>query len=418
MAINAGSPNAGQKALAASFEAETGAKVVYEAYEAVDWNGFFAKVLTQLAAGVPLDCAYVATEGMQLFSHSGLSMPLDSFVMRDKAELKPYFADIHPLLTECEMYQGSLMMLPTEFNAGDLYYDTTLFEKAGIPRPPDDWTEADFINIVKHWANVQDVGWDWVVLLWGSWSSWMYANGSNLLTEGKYGGGDWLWSTFYPGQPARSGGWHWGEPTANAPGTVEALQLMIDLKQQGISPSPDAGGGGTLQGLFASNHIATTIGGGFWAGGLYEAGMKPNAYDVMYFPKWKVQKHLIGVGGFTVLEKSKNHDLAWEWIKHSTTADAISTVYGPRAPDKGNTSTPARRSVLSAAGYAPTGPKHWDVFYGTLDNYPNTTPIPAPFYYEALATAFLARTTQGFSSGNAQSALNGLQADLEKLYKA
>ncbi len=100
MAINAGSPNAGQKALAASFEAETGAKVVYEAYEAVDWNGFFAKVLTQLAAGVPLDCAYVATEGMRLFSHSGLSMPLDSFVMRDKAKLKPYFADVHPLLTE------------------------------------------------------------------------------------------------------------------------------------------------------------------------------------------------------------------------------------------------------------------------------------------------------------------------------
>ena len=52
---------------------------------------------------------------------------------------------------------------------------------------------------MKHWTNTQDVGWDWVVRLWGSWSSWMYANGSNLLTEGKYGGGDWLWNTFYPG---------------------------------------------------------------------------------------------------------------------------------------------------------------------------------------------------------------------------
>jgi multiple sugar transport system substrate-binding protein len=307
--------------------------------------------------------------------------------------------------------------LATEFNAGDMFYDTALFDKAGIPRPADDWTQEDFLTIAKHWANVQDVGWDWVVRLWGSWSSWMYANDANLLTEGKYAGGDWLWSTFYPGQPARSGGWHWGEPTANAPGTVEALQLMIELKQQGISPAPDAGGGGTLQGLFASNKIATTIGGGFWAGGLHEAGMAPNAFDVLYFPKWKVQKHLIGVGGYTILEKSKNHDLAWEWLKHTTTAQSISKVFGPQAPEKGNTSTPARRSVLTAAGYAPTGPKHWEVFYGTLDNYPNTTPIPAPSYYEALATAFLDRTTQGFSSGNAQSALNGLQSDLEKLYK-
>ena len=155
------------------------------------------------------------------------------------------------------------MMLPTEFNAGDMFYDTAMFDKERIGRPADDWTQADFMDIVKHWANVQDVGWDWVVRLWGSWSSWMYANDSNLLTEGKYGGGDWLWSTFYPKAPARSGGWHWGEPTADAPGTVEALQLMIELKQQGISPSPDAGGGGTLQGLFSSNKIATTIRRGF-----------------------------------------------------------------------------------------------------------------------------------------------------------
>ena len=97
VAINAGSPSAGQKAVAAEFEKMTGSKVVYEAYPAVDWNGFFAKVLTQLAAGVELDCAYVATEGTQLFAHSGLSMPLDSYVMRDKAELKPYFEDVHPL---------------------------------------------------------------------------------------------------------------------------------------------------------------------------------------------------------------------------------------------------------------------------------------------------------------------------------
>ena len=106
--------------------------------------------------------------------------------------------------------------------------------------------------------------------------------------------------------------------------------------------------------------------------------MAPDAFDVIYFPKWKVQKHLIGVGGYTILEKSKNHELAWEWLKHTTTADAISTVFGPLAPDHGNTSTPARRSVLTAAGYGPTGPRHWEVFYGTLDKYPNTTPIPAP----------------------------------------
>jgi maltose-binding protein MalE len=53
------------------------------------------------------------------------------------------------------------------------------------------------------------------------------------------------------------------------------------------------------------------------------------------------------------------------------------------------------------------------VFYGTLDKFPNTTPIPAPPYYQQLATAFADRTTQAMSSGSAKSALDGLQSDLE-----
>jgi hypothetical protein len=182
------------------------------------------------------------------------------------------------VLVEAMMYQGSFFLLPTDFNAGNIYCDTALFEKAGVGRPADNWDQEDFINVVKHWTNTSAVGWDWVVRLWGSWSSWMYANDANLLTEGKWPGGSWLWKTFYPEtmKGSDSGGWHWGEPTANAPATVEALQFMLDLKKQGVAPEPDLGGGGELQGLFSSGEIATTIGGGFWAGGLHSAGMKPN----------------------------------------------------------------------------------------------------------------------------------------------
>jgi maltose-binding protein MalE len=71
--------------------------------------------------------------------------------------------------------------------------------------------------------------------------------------------------------------------------------------------------------------------------------------------------------------------------------------------------------MMTASRYAPTGPKHWQVFYGTLDKFPNTTPIPAPPYYQQLATAFNARTTQAMYSGNAKSALDGLQGDLEAI---
>ena len=37
----------------------------------------------------------------------------------------------------------------------------------------------------------------------------MYANNANLLEEGKYDGGDWLWNAAYAGDPGRrrSQGW-------------------------------------------------------------------------------------------------------------------------------------------------------------------------------------------------------------------
>ena len=80
---------------------------------------------------------------------------------------------------------------------------------------------------------------------------------------------------------------------------------MIQLKKDGLSPSPDVGGGGTLQGLFSSGKIGMAIGGGFWAGGLHNAGMKPGAFDVQFFPKWQSQRHLFGTNGYGLFKQGQ-----------------------------------------------------------------------------------------------------------------
>jgi Bacterial extracellular solute-binding protein len=53
-----------------------------------DWNDFFAKVLTQIAAGTPPDIVGVATEGVQLMASKGLAIPLDDYVKKDMESLK------------------------------------------------------------------------------------------------------------------------------------------------------------------------------------------------------------------------------------------------------------------------------------------------------------------------------------------
>jgi ABC-type glycerol-3-phosphate transport system substrate-binding protein len=342
-----------------------------------------------------------------------LAVPLDDYVTKDMADLKEsYFADVHPSLIESMMYQGHLWELPDSFNAGNMFYNTSLFQQAGVDTPPATWTMNDFENAASKIASAKGVnGFGWVVRLWGSWTSFMYANNSNLLEEGKYDGGDWLWNAAYPGVPAaagRKGGWKWGAPTANAPGTVEALDYMIQLNKKGLSPKPDVGGGGTLQGLFASNRIGMAIGGGFWAGGLTNAGMKKGSFDAQFFPKWQSQRHLFGAGGYAIFKSSQKKDLAWETIKLLVKPETFDIVF------PGNVTTPARKSLMTPERYAKTGPKNWSVFYDTLTEHPETAPIPAPPYYNALATALNQRTTQAMSSGDAKAALDGLQSDLEK----
>ncbi|MFG6198730.1 ABC transporter substrate-binding protein [Nonomuraea sp. JJY05] len=404
------------KAAGAFEAAHPGVKVKFTGTTGTDWNDFFSKLLTQIAAGNAPDIASVATEGLQLFAAKGLAEPLDDYVRRDAAELKPYFADVHPALVEAMMYQGHLYELPSDFNAGNMFYNASLFSSVGVERPADDWTKDDFYDIAKKISakGGQVVGYNWVVRLWGSWTSWMYANGGNLLTEGKWDGGDWLWNTFYPNDPAaagRKGGWRWGAPTANSTPVVEALDYMIQLQKEGLSPSPDVGGGTTLQGLFAGNKIGMAIGGGFWAGGLHNAGMAPGSFDVQYFPKWKTQRHLFGAGGFGIFKSSPNKDLAWELVKTMVTPQSMNLLF------PGNGTTSPRRSMMTAEKYAPTGPEHWQVFYDTLTRFDDTAPIPAPPYYNAMAIALNKRTTEAMSTGNARAALDGLQSDLETAAK-
>ena len=402
-----------QKAIEPKVKAlDSNASLQVTAINGTDWNDFLAKVLTQVASGDTPDIVSVATEGQQLLASKNLLTPLDDYVTKNLSDLHSYFTGAHPAVIESTMYEGHLYTLPDSFNAGSMFYSTDLFAQAGLSRPADNWTMDDFGAAATSLSTLggDTYAFNWVVRLWGSWTSFLYANDGNLLEEGKYPGGDWLWksdafSDNPTGVSGRQGGWQWGAPTANSPAAVEALEYVIDLQRSGASPSPDVGGGATLQGLFASGRIGMTIGGGFWAGGLHNAGMEADSFDVQRFPTWKSDKSLFGAGGYGIFNSSQKKDLAFEVIKLMVQPETFDDLW------PGNVTTPVQESLMTPERYATTGPEHWSVFYDQLDN---SVPISAPPYYNALATALNQRTTQAISSGNAKQALDGLQADIEK----
>jgi multiple sugar transport system substrate-binding protein len=389
-----------------------------QAIQGADWSNFFAKVLTLVAAGTPPDVCYVATEGAQLFADR-LAEPLDQFVRRDAAQMTDYFGDVHASLIEAFMYQGSLFQLPLDFNAANIYYNAKALRRAGLERPAENWTTDDFLRVLRgmrRGAPETFRPFFWTNRLWGGVVPWLYINDTSFLRESKATGGDWFWRRFYPTDPTsagRGGGYQWREPNADDPHVEESFEYLREMVAEGLGSSPAQGGGNELVARFAEGVIGMTPAGGFWAEGLNEGGMGPDDFDVTFFPRWRSQRHQFGAAGYVIMRTSKRKDEAWEWVKFTSSREAMQL-----AIPKPNT-TPTRRSMVNDAFYAATGPRHWRVFYDTLDRFPTTGPIPAPPQQAAVETALiknvLAAVTGG--AGSVAPALRTMQRDLELALK-
>jgi multiple sugar transport system substrate-binding protein len=385
-----------------------------QAIQGADWSNFFAKILTLVAAGTPPDVCVVATEGAQLFADR-LAYPLDEFVRRDQAAMQNYFDDVHPSLIEAFMYQGSLYQLPMDFNAANMYYNTAAWRRAGLDRPPDDWTKDDFLDALRKMRRGATGAFRpffWTNRLFGGVVPWLYVNDTSFLKESRSTGGEWFWKQFYPKDPTsahRSGGYQWLEPNAEDPRVAESFEYLRAMVAEGLASSPAQGGGNELVARFASGDIGATPAGGYWVQGLNEGGMKPDDFDVSFFPRWRSQRHQFGAAGYTIMRTSKRKDEAWEWIKFCSGKEAMQLAIPTPS------TTPTRRSMVNEALYAGKGPRHWQVFYDTLDKFPTSGPIPAPPQQAAVETALI-KNVLGALTGPARgvpAALGTMQRDLQ-----
>jgi ABC-type glycerol-3-phosphate transport system substrate-binding protein len=372
-----------------SFREKNGVTVEWTPIQAPDHDQFYVKLLTEMASGKPTDIVSVVTEGLQIFAGKDLALKLDDLARNDKGAIQEYFSDVAPSLIESMMYEGSLYSLPVNFNAANMFLNLEALDKAGVKPPADDWTVNDFREIARKVAAKKDAtgqpeifGYAWTNRHWGGFVPWVFINNSNLLTEERAPGGEWLWSTFYADNPAakgRGGGWRWNGSKANDPANVEALQVLVDMTKEKTALDPASGGGAAQQANFVAGKVAMTPAGAFWAAGLKNAGMKEGTYDVRLFPQWKSQRHQFGDGGLLGLKASPARDDIWSFMKFWASKETIGNVLGSPL-----SSTSPRRSLMTEDRMG--GIKNWKIFYDTLDKLPDTAPIPAPPESNQLAT--------------------------------
>ena len=397
-----------------------GTEVEFLNITGIDHEEVASKILNMLAAGQPLDAGYAATEATVLYAGQGVAASLTERVLDAQEELADYYADMAPICPETMLWEGNIYQLPDSCNAPNMFFNMNLLEKAGLDRPPADWTKDDFHEYAVATTGLdgeETFGYAWVNRLWGSWGPWYFVNGSNFLTEDRSPGGEWFWETFYADNDDvahRGGGFRWPEPSANDPATVEALEYVTSLTNEGIAPGIEMGGGASLVGLFVSDKIAMTPMGGFGAGYLVNNGMEKGQFDAQFWPHWKSQRHQLGVGGNWIFTGSPNADRMWEFLKFSIQVEQLLSQAGRYRPLM--TTTPVRRSMAIAEAYEPTGPANWSVFYETLDR-PDTAPIPAPPEANAVTNIHTRFTGLALSGElTPQEAMDQAQAELEALF--
>jgi multiple sugar transport system substrate-binding protein len=98
------------------------------------------------AAGTPADVILLNYRRYAAFAARGVLEPLGPYLERSHV-LRP--ADFYPQALAPFRWQGTVMCVPQNLSSLVVYYNRDLFERAGVPRPTEDWTWDDFLQAAR-----------------------------------------------------------------------------------------------------------------------------------------------------------------------------------------------------------------------------------------------------------------------------
>jgi multiple sugar transport system substrate-binding protein len=261
---------------------------------------------------------------------------------------------VEPALVKGLTYEGDQYFLPNTWNTMLIYYNTKMFDKAGLDKPSDDWTWEDFLQtagkLTSGSGSSKVYGFSIPYFNFGL-SPWFFSNGTAEFSD------DLKTATF------------------TDPKMVEAVTFVSDLvTKHGVSPQPK---GADPYQLFQGGKVAMT-GAGHWEVGPYtRANFKD--FDVVSWPQKTTKATVFGPSGFGIYSRSKSPDLAWEYVKQ---------LAGPETQKEWVDIGAANPSLKSAAADPKftSFPKNAKLFYDSISY---AKPVQAPVVFPIVEPALL-----------------------------
>jgi multiple sugar transport system substrate-binding protein len=264
---------------------------------------------SQAAAKNLADVVFLADLYVVPFSKGGIVMDMEPLAKADKTF---DLSDIYPNMLDLSKVNGKgLYMIPSSYDVVTMYYNKTMFEKAGAPLPTDKWTWDDYaaacVTIRK-------------------------ATGNYCFSHDPTAASTFWWAWYVPfikgygGDIISKDG---TKVTLNTPETLAGIQAFVDLWTKYDIAMPidfDAGGNCFIVGKCATLfHIPALM------GATRAVQPPPFEWDLEIIPSHPKGRFTgMGTYGFAVSANAKDPQLAWDFVKGLVSKDtqlAIAKAY-------------------------------------------------------------------------------------------
>ena len=339
-------------AYAAAFErfsAEFGdVKVVDNITVVQGWADYADKLITQIAGGNAPDLINIAIEGVRLAVAKGLLAPLDDLVAASP-KARGLLDKIPRQLKEALSVDGKLYEIPAGWQVMVIYYNTRMFDAAGVPRPRPGWTWDDFVETAK--ALTRGEGADKV---YGYGMPWFdFAHHPWYLTNGTYPVTD-----------------DYAASNLTDPKMAEAATFLHDLVHvHGVSPDPF---GLNVYDQFANGRLAMTSSGRWPVPGWVKGGFTD--FDIAPWPSKETGQTVFGCAGWGVSPESKHPELAFNAILELVSLETVVQVM------EIGTAIPIYREAAERESFL-AAPPNARLFHSAIEQ---SRPVASPRYFNSL----------------------------------
>ncbi|MGB9856526.1 MAG: ABC transporter substrate-binding protein [Dictyoglomaceae bacterium] len=274
----------------ADFEkANPDVKVVYEPITGDYWM----RLQTMLAAGTEPDVFYMDVYQSAFYIKQNVLLPINYYMSKYKIKPEDFVPALINAFAKGKIYYG----IPKDFNTLALFYNKSLFAKAGIPEPTDKWTWDDLKKAAKIITEKTGVKGLAVPADAARFIPFALANGGKILTKDEK------------------------KALIDSPEVISAAKFYTSFRKEGIGIIPSDVGAGWPGEAFGREQVAMVLEGGWMVPYLKEQfpNVKYGAVELPSGPKGRA--NLIFTVAYSISKRSKVADAAFRLVAYLTGAE-------------------------------------------------------------------------------------------------